>query len=160
MHPKKDKVRLWFCLRYIQANLVQQTNLPIYYARMVLLRPTHPTSHDLRSNTKIKTVIPTNIKSLLGLGLKFCPIPRYTTNPTIVTSTLTRHRRDLQLKHCFLKEDHPDDNYNPRLYLKSKWMPPVWKLSKEIDRRFENFSKVYKKIMVRRPGRSNLLSFH
>jgi hypothetical protein len=122
-------------------------------------RPTQLAFHDLRRN-KLKTMhLPTNIKSLLGLGLKFCPTPQLTTNRTVVTTTLDRHLRDLQLKHCFLNKPPPDD-FNPRLYMKSKWIPPDWKRSKEIERRFDNFQKSYKKLMVCRKGRSNLLPFH
>jgi hypothetical protein len=124
-------------------------------------RPTNLAFHDLRRSKLLKTILPTNVKSLLGLGLKFCPTPRHTTNSTIVASTLTRHLRDLQLKHYFLKNPpENDDTYNPRLYIKSKWVPPDWERSKELERRFENFNHVYKKLMIIRSGRSNLLPFH
>jgi hypothetical protein len=77
---------------------------------------------------------PANLPSLLGLGLKFIPTPRYSHKPSFLSkepeSTLPQFYRDLQLRCYFNTEDDvlqdatPDDDYNPRMYFKSKWNPP------------------------------------
>jgi hypothetical protein len=103
--------------------------------------------------------LPINVKSLLGLGLNFCPPSRYSTNQTVVNSALICHLRDIRSKYFFLNEQ-TKEGYSPRLYVKSKWMPPPWTQSPELERRFQNFRICYRKIMIKRPGKSNLLHFH
>ena len=64
--------------------------------------PRHLAYHDM---TVCST--PMNIRSLLGLGLKFCPVPRHTKrfNP----DNLTRFRRDLKVKTYFTNKEDDDD---------------------------------------------------
>ena len=62
-------------------------------------RPRHSAFHDLRLNKECP--LPHSFKSLLGLGLKFCPNPKHATNPQTLRHTLDRHQRDLWLKHFF-----------------------------------------------------------
>ena len=119
--------------------------------------------HDLRSNKS--TPLPKSITSLLGLGLKFCPNPKFTTNSTDIKATLDRYDRDLMLKHYFFKhknktnndDDAVDDDFNARLYVKSKWTPPPWDIHPELTRRTTVFSKHYKKLYHQKHGTSNLL---
>jgi hypothetical protein len=85
-------------------------NMPIWY---YFSCPINLAYHNLRSIKTSTTTLSTNIKSLLGLGLKFCPTPRYTSSTTDVASTLTRHLRDLRLKHYF-RNDLELTDYNPR----------------------------------------------
>ena len=125
--------------------------MPAWY---YFVRPANPSFHDLRSNKD--TPIPYHIKSLLGLSLKFCPTPRFTHNNTCISTTLQRHQRDLWLKNYFAN-NHLDDNFNPRLYSKSSWMPPEWKINKELQRRFKEFEVNYKILFKKRHGVSNLL---
>jgi hypothetical protein len=62
----------------------------------------------------------------------------------------------LWLKHYF--HDNPlDDNYNRRLYHKSSWTPPDWKIHQELQRRFKEFGIKYNNLFQRRHGVSNLL---
>ena len=125
--------------------------MPSWY---YFVRPSNSSFHDLR--TKKDIPISHHIKSLLGLSSKFCPTPRYTHNNTILNNTLKRHQRDLWLKHYFI--DSPlDDDYNPRLYHKSTWTPPEWKIHRELQRRFKEFSTNYKSLFKLRHGISNLL---
>ena len=125
--------------------------MPTWY---YFLLPTNPSFHDLRFNKN--TPIPYHVKSLLGLSLKFCPTPRYTYTNTIISNTLRRHQRDLWLKNYFA-DNLLDDNYNPRLYCKSSWLPPEWKINRELQRRFKEFEIKYKLLFKRRHGVSNLL---
>jgi hypothetical protein len=136
--------------------LAYLSQMPSWY---YFSRPTQVAFHDLRHKLSSDTILPANVKSLLGLGLKFCPTPRYTTNQTAVNATLSRHHQDIRLRHYFLNEPTTED-YNPRLYVKSKWMSPPWTQSPELERRFKNFRICYKKLMVKQPGKSNLLPFH
>jgi hypothetical protein len=122
-------------------------------------RPTHLSFHDLRNPSNTMTLLPTYVKSLLVLGLKFCPIPQYTTKNTVVKSMLSRHIRDLHLKHHF-HDNPPTGDFNPRLYIRSKWLPQPRERSKELERRFHCFELCYKRIMKCRQVRSNLLPFH
>ena len=125
--------------------------MPAWY---YFVRPRNTAFHDLRDNKD--TPIQYHIKSLLGLSLKFCPTPRYTHNKTTIATTLLRHQRDLWLKHYFI--DSPlDSNYNPRLYSKSSWIPPIWKINKELQRRFIEFEGHYTSLFKRQHGHSNLL---
>ena len=125
--------------------------MPAWY---YFVRPCNPSFHDLRNNKD--TPISYHVKSLLGLSLKFCPTPRYTHNNTTLSTTLRRHQRDLWLKNYF-KDNILDDNYNPRLYFKSSWLPPEWKIHKELQRRFQDFETNYKSLFKRHHGTSNLL---
>ena len=64
--------------------------------------------HDLTSPT---TIVPDNLDALVGLGLKFCPIPRYT--PNDATDTLARFKKDLYVKSFFGTTDEQKGNLHP-----------------------------------------------
>ena len=48
-------------------------------------------------------------------------------------------QRDMRLKYLFEgnEEDNDENNYNKKLYIKSKWPPP--KASNNVENRIENF---------------------
>ena len=119
-------------------------------------RPTHIAFHDL--TTTIKP--PKNIRSLLGLGTKFCPTPRHTNYK--IDETLSRLDRDLQVKQWMIGyANNNDDNseYNPKMYIRSKWTPPHWELQKELSKRCASFSTAVSTIFTKRKGRTNLLPY-
>ena len=92
--------------------------------------------HDL---TAPQTNTPKNLSSLLGLGLKFCPIPRHTNNFPI--EHLLRFQKDLNNK-VFFSGRPPDPNrtpINPKLYIESGWQPMPWHIPREIHQRRSNF---------------------
>lgn len=95
-------------------------NMPAWY---YFDRPSHLAFHDL--TTLVSP--PKNLRSLLGLGLKFCPTPCYTTynlNPT-----LNRFKRDLWLKTFFAGNPlEANDTYTSKMYVKSSWTPPDWNI--------------------------------
>ena len=125
--------------------------MPSWY---YFVRPCNPSFHDLRENKN--TTLSYHLKSLLGLSLKFCPTPRYTHNKSTLQTTLKRHQRDLWLKNYFY-DNILDENYNRRLYYKSSWTPPDWKIHLELQRRYMEFETNYKSLFQRRHGVSNLL---
>ena len=73
--------------------------------------------HDLTSST---TILPSGTKSLLGLGLKFCPIPK---NPeTNFESAFEDFQRSLRIQWQF--RNHEDNFLNKSIYIKNpNWQP-------------------------------------
>ena len=109
-----------------------------------------------------------NLRALLGLGLKFIPTPRYSTSPGELskddTSTVPQFRRDVQLACWFGRTERDpandeDDAYNPRMYIKSKWLPPHWAVPRPVSRRLDNFTSAIQTLYVKRRGRTNLLPY-
>ena len=87
--------------------------------------------HDL---TPKSTVIPANLDALLGLGLKFCPIPRYT--PRDSTDTLARFEKDLYVKTFFAgRPMNREEIYIPSMRVENDWQPKEWDLPDEILQR-------------------------
>ena len=72
---------------------IQISTMPLWYYHS---RATNMAFHDL---TDASTSIPPNLDTLLGLGLKFCPIPRFT--PTDTSATLACFQKDLYVKTFF-----------------------------------------------------------
>jgi hypothetical protein len=122
--------------------------------------PTHLSFHDLITTIKPRQ----NLRRLLGLGHKFIPTPRWTQNgtaPTFKQNTLTRFERDLQLVGCFGSDSIPDNgDYNKRLYIKSKWTRPPWKIPSVVKHRFPAFEGRIKLMFKKKHGTTNLLPFH
>ena len=123
-------------------------------------RPSHSAYHDF---TKTKTP-PKNLRSLLGLGLKFIPTPNYTnTWSRLKKGTYNRLVRSLKLRFHFAgvssdDNDETDDDYNPKMYVKSTWTPPPWTYpSNQMDRRMRLFEKEMSQLFKRRRGKPNLL---
>ena len=80
--------------------------------------------HDLSKITN-----PTeDIGELLGLGLKIC-IQSRRLEKSSLTEGIVRMRRDVLLKYIFTENDEDlaatEYDYNPKLYIKSKWQPPL-----------------------------------
>lgn len=96
-------------------------------------RPTNTAVHNLSSLTKL----PNSIRSLLSLGLKFCPMPTEPTPlPHLEQNSLNRFDRDIDIRAWFENKeivDNPDDPFNPNLYTRSNWDPPT--CSPEINHR-------------------------
>jgi hypothetical protein len=126
-------------------------------------RPSNMAFHDLTTIRKP----PSNLRSLLGLGLKFIPTPRYSHSPSYLSedkdSTLPQFERDLKLRCYFASGDNqPTDSsdnpdYNPRMYIKTKWNPPPWAVPPIVDDRHTAFARRIRSLFSRRSGRSNLI---
>jgi hypothetical protein len=106
--------------------------------------------HDL--STVLKP--PKNLRSLLGLSLKFIPSPR--TN--VPWTAFEDHTFARKLKFKVFIADHEDDGtYIPDLYVKSRWTPPPWKIPLEITRILHSFKEVVPKLVNPKQSPSNLL---
>lgn len=129
--------------------------MPTWY---YFARPSHLAFHDF---TKTKHP-PKNLRSLLGLGMKFIPTPRYSNKWTTI-DTMPRFSRNIYLRFYFATNNNnlPDENegeYNPKMYVPSKWTPPHWMFPKRIiDERLSLFSEHLEKLFRKRRGTINLL---
>ena len=87
--------------------------MPYWYYKS---RPYNLACHDLTTYLPP----PPNLGTLLGLGLKFCPIPKYTSGDS--STTIRRFTRDIYIRDIFAGE-MPQPHFNPKLYTPSKWEP-------------------------------------
>ena len=95
-------------------------------------RPRHLVYHNM-----ITCFTSMNSRSLLGLGLKFCPVPRHTKR--FNTENFIRFRKNLTVKTYFSsKEDNDneggktDDESDPKLYMNIGWDPLEWIIPTEV----------------------------
>ena len=130
--------------------------------------------HDLTTYKKP----PKNLRSLLGLSLKFIPTPRVNTPwQHYETQTLPRFERSMRLKAFFATRhigtslipdedviDHEDDitedtdGYNKRMYIPSGWEPPPeCRFPPPLQKRLDRFKKHLRRAVTKQRGRSNLL---
>lgn len=126
--------------------------------------------HDLTTILKP----PKNLRSLLGLSLKFIPNPRHNVPwADYKYKTLQRFERDLKVKTFMIDkiladeaaaaddpDADPDDDYNPRMYARSDWVPPekAFPFPRELPRRIAKFTAHLKSLVKKTKCRSNLLS--
>jgi hypothetical protein len=68
-----------------------------------------------------------------------------------------RLHRDLHLCCHFAGAPDNDAEYNPRMHLKSNYIPPPWTYPQDIARHEENFKLSLKGLFKCRPGTTNLL---
>jgi hypothetical protein len=122
-------------------------NLPLWY---FWERPLNTVCHDLTTRTRP----PWNLQSLLGLGLKFCPIPRETTRN--IDSGIHRFTPSAKLKH-FYGTNKPDDLFEPRTHLPSLWEPRETQCNAEYINRISAFTSQMIRLYQRRRTSSNLL---
>ena len=78
---------------------------------------------------------PSNFRSLLGLGLGFCPQPRYTTYDT--TELAARFQKKVYTRSFFAGKDNPD--FDPKLYIPGHWTPPNHLVSPDLRFRVQTF---------------------
>jgi hypothetical protein len=109
--------------------------------------------HDL--TTRLKP--PKNLRSLLGLNLKFVPNPR-TNVPCRTYSEEFLPRSDHDLKVKILMQNHDEDeSYNPNLYVKSDWIPPNFMLPRCIPGRLQTFRHAIQRAAKTKKSPSNIL---
>jgi hypothetical protein len=72
-----------------------------------------------------KKSIPAAAVTVLGLGLKFIPVPKKPIPPDDINEALKQFDRDFYLNVHFTKDKVDSDNEEPikKLQLNSKWMP-------------------------------------
>ena len=94
-------------------------NTPTWY---YFSRPSHLAFHDFTKKVKPQK----NLRSLLGLGLKFIPTPTLTNSWTrLRTQTYHRLFRLVHLLFHFAGKPPDEDSttYDPKMYVHSKWTP-------------------------------------
>jgi hypothetical protein len=125
-------------------------------------RPTNLAFHDLTS----RLTPPKNLRSLLGLGLKFIPTPHLSTLSSTLHSeegAFPRLSRSIDLRCFFVDSDHldpsePSENYNPRMYINSDWSPPFSNVPRTLSRRLHHFEHlVTSKFRTKLKVKQNLL---
>ena len=117
-------------------------------------KPQQLAFHDLTTHISP----PKNLSALLGLGLKFCPTPRYTTTPSTLLPTLQRFQRDIFCKTFYAgKEFDQDEEFNKSFYIKSNYSPKEWMIAPTITKRLKSFSKAASSIFYKRHCRNNML---
>ena len=105
------------------------------------------------------TTIPQNLTNIIGLGLKFCPTPRYTTRDA--TKNLDRFRKDLFVKAYFAgKPLNKEEEYIPKMRVESEWEPKLWDLPETIINRYEAFASKITQLFKKRRRRTNNLLPH
>jgi hypothetical protein len=111
--------------------------------------------HDL--TTRMKP--PNNVRSLLGLNLKFVPNPtRNIPWATFDKVILPRFDRYLRVK-VFMEgvEEDPENPYNPKMYALSDWIPPNLFTPLDIRERLSAFKTALKTQYKPHRCRSNLM---
>ena len=105
------------------------------------LRPRNQASHNLILRRKP----PPNWRSLLGLGLNFCPRLRYTTFD--LASTKARFRRDIYNKAIYADADgEREEEFDRTLYLRSNRAVQMRDIPHGLPRRLKELFGALKKI--------------
>lgn len=111
---------------------LQLQAMPIWY---YFDRPTNLAFHDLTSFL----APPKNLRSLLGLDLKFCPSPRFLQSS--INSSFEHFKKDLFCKTYFAGREMNDTSFDPKLHIGSTWCPRDWMIPHPIHRTSSLFRK-------------------
>jgi hypothetical protein len=96
-------------------------------------RPSNTACHDMTTSHKPPPIF----RSLLGLGLNFCPTPRFT-QPRIMQANLQRFKKDLFTKVFFAGEKSLPP---AKLFIRSEWEPDDADIPLELRRRLAMFRR-------------------
>ena len=108
--------------------------------------------HDLTTTSKP----PQNLRSLLGLGHKFCPTPRFTTS--CVADSFLRFHHDYYCKIFYAGKEFATENaYDPKMYVNSNWTPHDWQIPTPAVRRYNNFRAHTTSLFRKQRAPTNLL---
>jgi len=114
---------------------------------------------EMHDHTESPTIIPQNLSSLIGLGMKFFPIEEYTTvNPT---ETLDRLQKDLYTKTYYAgRPQKREDIFISKMHVESDWEPKEWDIHTPIVDRYNKFcSSIRSLFRKKRREENNLLPF-
>jgi hypothetical protein len=97
-------------------HVLSKTPTGVYFTHF-----TNKQFHDLTT----KKSIPTAAATVLGLGLKFIPVPKKSIRPDDIDEALKQFDRDFYLNVHFAYDNVDSDNEEPieKLQVNSKWMP-------------------------------------
>ena len=102
-----------------------------------------------------------NLRSLLGLGLKFIPTPSLTNCwSRLKQSSYGRLFRSVHLRFHFAGKPPSEGTttYDPKIYVHSTWTPPHWTIPPiALEERLTCFSSALNKLFKTRKGKTNLL---
>ena len=120
-------------------------------------RPSNMAFHDFTKRHKPQK----NLRSLLGLGLKFIPTPGLTNSwSRLKKSSYDRLFRSVHLRFHFAGKPPSEGttSYDPKLYIHSTWTPPHWTIPPiALEERLSRFSTALNKLFKTRKGKTNLL---
>ena len=120
-------------------------------------RPSNMDFHDFMKRHKP----PKNLRSLLGLGLKFTPTPSLTNSwSRLKKSSYDRLFRSVHLRFHFAGKPPSEctTSYDPKLYVHSTWTPPHWTIPPSaLEERLSRFSTALNKLFKTCKGKTNLL---
>ena len=123
---------------------------PWYYFN----RPTNLAFHDL--TTRLSP--PKNLRSLLGLSLKFIPTRRYSPSWSNLKESLwTRFERDFRLRVFFSGTPANPTAYNPRMYASTGWTPSPKLMYWDLQKRLTTFQEELQALFKKTRSPSNLL---
>ena len=110
--------------------------------------------HNIAFHNLTDERLPYNLKSLLGLSLKFVPNPTFT--PPILPS-LERFQRDLLVKTFFNGKPLDNPNFEPKYHIRSAWSPKHHETPSTIHNRLQNFESKMNILFSKHRGTPNLL---
>jgi hypothetical protein len=123
--------------------------------------PSNMAFHDLTPDK----CAPRAAKSLLGLGSKFIPTPKFTCGEKNLAPSLARFERDFYIKVMYAVEapveefSSDPDKQRSKLYVKSKWNPTECDVPNWAVLRLSRFFNRVKRLFKRRRATSNLLPY-
>ena len=133
---------------------IQLNDMPTWH---YFSRGTNMAMHDLSSST---VAVPPNLSSLLGLGMKFCPIERFSTTADL-TTTLDHFRKDLFTKTYYSGRDMVrEEAFIPKMHVESDWEPKYWDLPTDIIDRYSAFEAAMRRQFKKKRRRENNLLPH
>ena len=119
-------------------------------------RPSNMAFHDFTKRHKPQK----NLRSLLGLGLKFIPTPSLTNSwSRLKKSSYDRLFHYIHLRFHFAGKPPSEGttSYDPTLYVHSTWTPPHWTIPPiALEERLSRFSTALNKLFKTRKGKTNL----
>ena len=120
-------------------------------------RPSNMAFHDFTKRHKPQK----NLRSLLGLGLKFIPTPSLTNCwSRLKQSSYDRLFRSVHLQFHFAGKPPSEGTttYDPKIYVHSTWTPPHWTIPPiALEERLTRFSSALNKLFKTRKGKTDLL---
>ena len=120
-------------------------------------RPSNMAFHDFTKRHKPQK----NLRSLLGLGLKFIPTSSLTNCwSRLKQSSYDRLLRSVHLRFHFARKPPSEGTttYDPKIYVHSTWTPPHWTIPPiALEERLTRFSLALSKLFKTRQGKTNLL---
>ena len=120
-------------------------------------RPSNMAFHDFMKRHKPQK----NLRSLLGLGLKFIPTPSLTNSwSRLKKSSYDRLFRSIHLQFHFAGKppSKGTTSYDPKIYVHLTWTPPHWTIPPiALEEHLSRFSTALNKLFKKHKGKTNLL---